>query len=333
MKADLYSELFGLVAMLDDRREDATLGNSTDIDREPVLFRSGSSLGFPGQAASGIDEREGKTAITTALFSLLGPIGALPYVYSEEVSRADRANDTAMREFFDIFNHRSASLMYRAWRKNRMWLEKQPGASRDQQLKLSGMLEGFSGVSDLPSRIAWLDMERSRVLSCADLLSRRVRNARGLRQLLTRQFGMRFRIEEFVGNWEALPEEARSVFSPTGSALRLGYNTIVGTRTWQVQSTFRVIIAHPTQAQYRELQPGSESLRRMQLAVRLYCTPELSFRIQIVVRGDTIEPGQLGAPGGGAAMLGWNTVLGEPDRDREYSFSICRDYNESRMST
>jgi len=160
-----------------------------------------------------------------------------------------------------------------------------------------------------------------------------VRNARGLRQLLNRQFGMQFQIEEFVGNWEPLPEEARSNFSRTGSKLRLGYNTIVGQRTWQVQSTFRVIIAHPTVSQYRELQPGSESLRRMQLMVRLYCTPELSFRIHIVVRGDAIEPGKLGDPGSGGAMLGWNTLLGEPDRNRDYSFSICRDYNESRMST
>ncbi len=332
MNSDLYSELFGLVAALDDKAAHATLGGTAPIDSEPLRFRSDSSLAFPGKPAREMKEGTEQTEIKTALFSLLGPIGSLPYIYSEIVSRADRANETAIRDFFDIFNHRSTSLMYRAWRKSRIWLENQPGAAPEQQNKFSHMLEGFTGISALPERIAWLDFERDRILASADLFPRRVRNANGLRQLLNRQFGMTFQIEEFVGNWEPLPDEAKSVFSG-GNKLRLGYNTIVGSRTWQVQSTFKVIISHPTVKQYCKLQPGSESLRRMQLVVRLYCTPELSFRIHIIVRGDVIEPGKLGDPGGSGAMLGWNTVLGEPDRNRDYSFSICRDYNESRMST
>jgi type VI secretion system protein ImpH len=333
MNSDLYSELFGLVAVLDDKAAHATLGGTAPIDSEPVRFSSDSSLAFLGNAAKEVSEDGAQTEIKSALFSLLGPIGALPYVYSETVSRADRANETAIRSFFDLFNHRSTSLMYRAWRKSRMWLENHPGAAAEQQRKISGMLEGFTGISALPERIAWLDFERDRILASADIFPRRVRNANGLRQLLIRQFGMAFQIEEFVGNWEPLPDEARSVFSGSGSKLRLGYNTIVGSRTWQVQSTFRVIISHPTIKQYGELRPGSESLRRMQLVVRLYCTPELSFRIHIIVRGDAIAPGKLGDPGRRGAMLGWNTVLGEPDKNRDYSFSICRDYNEGRMTT
>jgi type VI secretion system protein ImpH len=332
MNADMYTELFGLVAALDDSNPDATLGSTSPIGSESLRFKSDSSLAFLGNPAQQVSSNAGQTEVTTALFSLLGPIGSLPYVYSEIISRADRANETAMRDFFDLFNHRSASLMYRAWRKSRMWLENQPGRSAHEQRRISGILEGLTGIAALPNRIAWLDFERDRILSCANVFPRRVRNSNGLRQLLNRQFGMKFQIEEFVGNWEPLPEEARSVFSSTGSKLRLGYNTILGSRTWQAQSTFRVVISHPEVQQYRELQPGSESLRRMQLLVRLYCTPELSFRIQIIVRGDTIEPGKLGASSEGGVMLGWNTVLGKPDKDKNYSFSICRDYNESRMS-
>jgi predicted component of type VI protein secretion system len=65
------------------------------------------------------------------------------------------------------------------------------------------------------------------------------------------------------------------------------------------------------------------------LAVRSFCTPELSFRIHIVVAGSAIQPGTLGGDGG--AMLGWNTLAGAPDKTRDYAFSICRDYNENRM--
>ena len=334
MKHDHYSALFGLVTQLDDSNTETTLGGSHSIEREPLRFRNSPALIFPATAETGLDSRSGQQLVSTAIFGMLGPIGSLPYVYSEMVSRSSRANETAMRDFLEIFNHRSTSLMYRAWRKNRSWLENQPGAAPERQRKFSAMLEGFTGATDLPDRIAWLEFERNRVLACADVFPRRVRSANGLRRLLNRQFGMRFEIQEFVGNWEPLPEEARSSFGAApGNEPRLGYNTIIGTRTWQVQSTFRVVIRHPDVAQYRELQPGSESLRRMQLVIRLYCPPELSFRLHIVVGGDAIEPGELGGKSGGGAMLGWNTVLGGPDRDQDYTFSICRDYNESRMTT
>lgn len=332
MNDDQYSQLFGFVAALDERSRDSTLGGISPINDEPVRFRGDSSLAFPASPLGKVTEHGEQTEIKSALFSLLGPIGSLPFAYSEIVSRADRANDDAVREFFDLFNHRSASLMYRAWRKNRMWLEEQSGAPADQQRKFSGMLEGFAGLSMVPARIAWLDFDRDRLLSSADLFPRRVRNTSGLRQLLNRHFQMRFQIEELVGSWESLPDEAKSVFSSTGRKLQLGLNTIIGNRTWQVQSTFNVVIAHPDVDQYRQLRPGSESLRRMQLMIRLYCTPELSFRIRIVVRGDTISPGSLGGGGESGAMLGWNTVAGKPDKNRDYSFSICRDYNESRMA-
>lgn len=333
MKSDLYSELFGLIASLDDHKDDVTLGGNTPMASEPVRFINESSLSFIGQANSGIEQDGEQFKVKTALFGLLGPIGSLPYVYSEIVSRADRANDPAMRDFFDILSHRSTSLMYRAWRKNRMWLEHHPGAVLEKQRKISQMIEGFAGISALPERIAWLDIERDRVLFSADVFPRRVRNANGLRQLLVRQFGMDFRIEEFVGNWEPLPEEARSGFSQSGTMMRLGYNTIIGSRTWQVQSNFRVVISFPTAEEYRKLQPGSESLRRIQLTIRLYCTPDLASRIQIIVRGDVIAPGKLGDSGESGVMLGWNTVAGAPDKNKNYTFSICRDYNQSRMST
>ena len=331
MNPDRYSELFGLVALLDDAVPDATLGGSTPIQEEPLQFDNEAALAFDGQAATRARSEEGQPRLSTTLFGLLGPIGSMPYVYTEMVARASRSNEEGLRDFFGIFSHRSTSLMYRAWRKSRLWLEKHPGARADQQHKFSRMLEGFTGTAAMPQRIAWLDFERERLLSCSDLFARRVRSADGLRRLLNRQFGMSFEIDEFVGNWEQLPDEAKSRFVPGGSNLRLAYNTIIGNRTWQVQSTFRVVIRHPSAAQYRSLQPNSESLRLLQLAIRSYCTAELSFRIHIVVAGSAVLPGTLDGGEHGGAMLGWNTLAGTPDKTRDYSFSICRDYNESRM--
>lgn len=331
MSADPYSTLFALAAALDDRAASGGLGDETPPDREPLHFVNEHALTFiqsPGEVTG--EPGEGPIRLETALFGLLGPIGPMPYFYSEIVARTERDNETALRDFLGILSHRAASLMYRAWRKHRVHLERQPHARRSVQGRYSQLVAALTGSSDMPDRIAWLDVARSRPPAAPDLFLRRVRNAKGLRQLLQRQFAMDFEVEEFVGAWESLPEDARSALGGSRRPV-LGRNTLLGRRVWQVQSTFSVVVRHPTPQQYALLRPGSDSLRRIQIAIRMYCTAELAFRLRIIVRGGTLTAGSLGG-GEGAAMLGWNTVAGAPDPDRDYVFSICRDYNAKRMA-
>lgn len=342
MSFDPYSELFALAAQLDDRHARGSVGDETPPGREPLKFHNEHSLAFvdsPARIQSAVADEP--AVIESALFGLLGPIGPLPYFYSEIVARAERSNETALGDFLRVFSHRATSIMYRAWRDSRVALEEHPGAAQTRQRRFSHLIEALTGASDMPGRIAWLDLQGSLPLAAPDLFLRRVRNANGLRQLLQRQFGMCFEVEEFVGNWEVLPDEARSAL---GIGMpQLGRNTLLGRRVWQVQSTFSVVVRHPTAAQYALLRPGSESLRRIQLAVRMYCTADLSFRLRIVVSGRTLKAGTLGGTSGGTlgdalgektggAMLGWNTLAGAPDPNRDYVFSICRDYNAKRMA-
>lgn len=332
MNRDLYSELFAEIARLDDQVNDRSLGRTTPITEEPIRFDIETSLAFP-ETTMRRHARQEESRLSTVIFGLFGPIGALPHVYTEELAIADREHSEAMREFFNILNHRSLSLMYRAWRKNRVWLEHSPGDPSEQREKITSMLGGFCSVAVLPPRIAWLDMHRSHVLSVADTMQRRVRNANGLQLLLRRRFRMDFYVEQFVGTWEPLPDEVRSCFGHSINPMKLGYNTVIGSRTWQVQSTFRVVIPHPNADQYLQLQPGSDTVRRLQLMIQMYCTPELSFRLLIVVRGDVIQVGSMGRSEQGGMMVGWNTVMGTPDPDRDYHLYICKNYNESRMTT
>ncbi|MFT7287923.1 MAG: type VI secretion system protein ImpH [Halieaceae bacterium] len=329
--SDPYATLFEMVAAYDDRDTVNTIGNQTTIAREPARFENEHALGYMEKATTSF--KDGKLSLNTALFGLLGIVGPLPYFYSEITARSERKNEAALRDFLGIFSHRATSLMYKAWRKSQIGFERQPGADDGQQRKYARLLASLSGASFMPERIAWLDVRASGPLSAPDLFVRRVRNAKGLRHFLSRQFGMRFEVQEFVGAWEVLADDARSAIGVRHREPALGVDTLLGSRVWQAQSTIRIVVEHPSPEQYELLRPGSDSLRRIQLAIRMYCTAEVAFRLRITINGKDIKPGRPGSSKTGGAMLGWNTIAGKPDTDRNYQLSISRDYNTDRMAS
>ncbi|MEM1141388.1 MAG: type VI secretion system baseplate subunit TssG [Pseudomonadota bacterium] len=329
MSFDPYSELFSNVAHFDDAAATGTVGDDTDPSREPVVLTNEHRLSF---VSDSYRNRETPDAliVQSALFGLLGPISPLPYHYSESVALAARENKPALKDFLAVLSRRAMSLLYRAWRKSRLAYERHPGANRENQQKFTSLLTGLTGAYGMPERMAWLDISASRPQHAPDLFIREVRNASGLTQYLSRLFAMPFELEEFVGAWESLPASALPSLGTSGTRPSLGVNTVLGARVWQVQSTFRLVIVKPNRVQYDALKPGSESLRRIQLAIRMYCTAELAFRIKILISGSEITAGTLGGRNA-PAILGWNSVSGNPDPNRLYAINICKDYNEERM--
>ncbi len=80
------------------------------------------NLGFPGSAIESINDVTGDDGIKRLevyvnFMGLTGPSGALPRHYTELVMQRSRLKDVAIREFFDLFNHRLITLNYKAWEK------------------------------------------------------------------------------------------------------------------------------------------------------------------------------------------------------------------------
>ena len=57
--------------------------------------------------------------MTVNFMGLTGPLGILPYSYTEFMLERMRAKDSSLQDFLDIFNHRMISFFYRAWEKYR----------------------------------------------------------------------------------------------------------------------------------------------------------------------------------------------------------------------
>ncbi|MEM6483566.1 MAG: type VI secretion system baseplate subunit TssG [Pseudomonadota bacterium] len=329
MSFDPYSELFANAAHIDDAAATGAVGDETAPEEEPVEFVNEHRLTFVVSAYRNSATSD-STAVHSPLFGLLGPISPLPYHYSDAVALASRENKPALKGFLAVLSRRATSLLYRAWRKSRLTYERHPGASSENQQKFTAMLTGLTGAQGMPERMAWLDVSSSRPQHAPDLFVREARNSSGLIQYLSRLFSMPFEVEEFVGAWESLPQAALPSLGSAGTRPSLGLNTVLGARIWQVQSNFRLLIVKPDKQQYAALKPGSESLRRIQLAVRMYCTAELAFRIRILISGSQMAAGTLGGQAA-PAILGWNSFSGNPDPGRLYTINVCKDYNEVRM--
>ena len=93
---------------------------------EAVRFHAHSSLSFPPSAIQDLEPSLGDgdpARMMTAFMGLTGPLGVLPRHYTELIIDRGRRHDNALRDFFDLFNHRLISLFHRAWEKYRFHVE------------------------------------------------------------------------------------------------------------------------------------------------------------------------------------------------------------------
>ena len=119
-------------------------------------------------------------------------------------------------------------------------------------------------------------------------------------------------IEPWRGHWIALPDDA---CTRLGGA-RLGVSTVVGTRVWDCQHKFRIVIGPLSYTDYRRMLPGGDSMKRLLAWVRNYVGGALDWDVRLILDKGEIPPLRLGG-GEAGARLGWSTwpMSGPATRD------------------
>jgi type VI secretion system protein ImpH len=313
-------DFFEAVRILHARRgKGAPIGEDTAAAREAVRFRALPSTAFPpgavtgwkdGKSGDGGDAAPTRPEMLVAFFGLFGPSGALPQHYTEQIVRANRARNTELGAFLDLFNHRLVSLFWRAWEKYRLpaAYERQARAGGRDPIGRSLAAVAGIGTPHLDGRLAVAD---ETVLHYAGLLSAGSRSVAGLESMLSDYFARPVRVEQFVGAWCRLAEDERTVLpgraAPHGRHCRLGREAVVGARVWDVQGRFEIRVGPLTLAQFLDFMPGRNALRRLGDLARLHVGPGLSFAVRLSLLRREVPPCRLG--GGAAARLGWTSWL------------------------
>ena len=313
---DFFQALRLIEQAHDDRprlgRALATRDDPVRLSQDPELIFHPTTL---GDYAPGENGQPGRLAVN--FLGLLGPNGPLPTHLTAYVrERARNANDPTLARFLDVFHHRMLSLFYRAW------ADAQPVVSADRPrddrfADYVGSLFGL-GAPALADRDAVPDSAKRHF---AGVLAAPTRHADGLRLILARFFGVNVSIEPWRGHWIALPDDAHTRL---GGA-RLGMSTVVGTRVWDCQHKFRIVIGPLGYADFLRFLPGGQSLVKLADWVRNYVRDPLDWDVALHLKRQEVPALGLQAPARdeatnaatSGARLGWNTWLtsGAPVHD------------------
>ena len=280
---------------------------------EVVRFGVRPSLSFPPSELYSFGAEEdfgGKQAAAGAppmmrvnFFGLIGPSGQLPLYYTELAADRVQARDRTLRDFLDIFHHRSLSLFYRAWEKSRFAVPYERG----EEDKFSSYLLSVVGLglASLKHRQLQNDYD---FLYYGGLLAQQPRSAEGLELMLEDYFGIPVKVKQFLGAWYRLDKDAQcSLDDGENNSQQLGFGTVVGDEIWDPQSHARIVLGPLSLQQYRDFLPTGTAFQPLRSMVRFYAGDELDFEVQLIMRKEEAPACQLGGSDGPAPQLGWLT--------------------------
>jgi type VI secretion system protein ImpH len=290
-------------------------------DEEIVRFRSKPTLAFPASEIESLSENgEDQPEMTVNFMGLTGPNGALPLHYTELVVGRVLSRDHTLRDFFDVFHHRIISLFYQAWLKYRFQFRLERGEFDPVSHYLLDLI-GL-GTEGLQDRQAIAD---DSLLYYSGLLGQQPRSATALRLFLSDYFQAPVQIEQFVGAWYRLEENAQCCFDQGPRESRqLGVGAVVGDEVWEPQARVRIVLGPLPLDRYLDFLPTGTAFKPLRSITRLFSGDEIDFELQLILDRKETPDCVLGAEAGPAPMLGFLSWAKSKPIDRDPAETILQ---------
>jgi type VI secretion system protein ImpH len=265
-------------------QEAVRLGQEPELDFAPAALSSFT----PGRAAPRLGVR---------FFGLLGPQGPMPLHLTEYTrERLHQRSDPTLARFLDVFHHRLLLFFYRAWAQAQPTVQHDRPAD-DRYAAWLGAAVGLSGTVRPQDTVP----QRARLFH-AGLLGGCGRHPEGLAKILSLHFGVPVRIEQHVPHWLPIDVQDRSRLGHArnrpervgATPSRLGHNTSAGSKLWDRQFKFRVVLGPLTLAQYESFLPDGSAWRPLNDWIRQYAGPGLLWDVQPLLARQQVPAPQLG---------------------------------------
>jgi len=320
--------------ILAGKKDRILVGKDGPPQREIARFVAHLSLAFPASSIQLLTPSpEGQPPKMTINFmGMTGPSGVLPRHYTERLMLDAKGPEKgALQDWLDLFNHRFVSLFYRAWEKYHFFIpyERGQAAGREPDA-FSRSLFSMIGLGSRSHRQRFrvcaseaeaalepgFEQTREKELGKLDdfallrfsgLFSHRPRCAVSLETFLEVYLQLPIKVFQFQGQWLHLNQDSQTA---TGSVNnRLGQDTLVGDRVWDVQSKVRIRLGPLTYNQFLDFLPDPAPVKKRkrifllaQLS-RYYLGSEMDVEFQLVLKKEEVPAAQTGPH----IRLGWNT--------------------------
>ena len=284
--------------------ERQAVGRFVHPSTEVLRFHAHPSLSFPASEIQSMTwPQAGPLQMTVNFMGLIGPEGVLPLHYTELVAERLRAGDSAMADFFDLFNHRMTSLFHQAWLKYRFTIAYEAGdEDRFSHYLLDLIGLGTAGLQDRQ------DIRDDSLLYFSGLVAQRPRSASALEQLLGDYFEVPVRVEQFAGAWYRLDAQTQCRFQEGNTySEQLGLGAVVGEEVWDQSSKVRIVMGPLSLSQYLDFLPEGSAYKPLRALTRFFSNDQFDFELQLILDRNQVPSCELGTEGQAAPRLGWVT--------------------------
>ncbi len=301
---EFFQAVHALEQIFPDREP---VGGFGDPGGEVVRFATEPSLTFPASEIQAF-ERMGAAPprLTVNFMGAAGLIGPLPHAYTTLIRDRGRARDRVLRDFLDTFNHRMISLFYLAWEKYHFTVTyKKPYKDR-----FTLYLMDFVGLGT-PGLQKRQEVRDHSLVFYAGLLGLQSRPAAALEQILGDHFGVPVEIEQLIGGWYPLDEDAQCCLHERDVPSRcLGEGAVAGDAIWDHQSRSRAVLGPLKLKMYLRFLPGGGAYEELEGFVRFFSGGQYDMEAQLVLARAEVPDYELGAEEGDALPLGLCSWLG-----------------------
>lgn len=271
------------------------LGETPRIGDDPVRIVPDLTVRFaPSEVAAAVASAPLRLHIEN--FGLFGCNGPLPAHLTEYAAAREREDeDRVFRDFVNLFEHRMATLFYRAW------ASAEPVVDYE---RFHSYLAALLGIVEEPLRNRDV-VDDAAKCHRAGRFALATKPLEGLEDVLSDYFGCDVRLMPFDPRWLDIPQDQLfRLGSSWGN--RLGFESTPGHRSWQCQFSFRIVVRDLTFARFVGFLPGSDSLSALRDLVLLYVGRELHWNVELRLLPGEAPPLKLA----GGMRLGWSTWIG-----------------------
>ncbi len=296
-------EFFHAVSLLQRLRANSRqVGGFSSPEDEAVHFKVNQRLGFPASEIQNLDaDADGRPEMTVNFMGLTGPLGLLPYTYSELVLERARAKDRSLAAFLDIFNHRAISLFYRAWERSN-FPSTYSASGRDQFTRYLFDLIGL-GTTGLRDR---QEIDDEALLHYVSLLAMQSRSAVALEQIIEDYFQVPVEIQQFIGGWYSLGSTTQCEMAEEESpSIQIGQGAVVGDAIWDRQARVRIRLGPLGLERYCEFLPEGTAYNALRAITRFFSNQCIDFEVQLVLDRNQAPSMELDLDSQTPARLGW----------------------------